>query len=158
MAVTQPLPQMSVITDPQRQTDGAGAEPVARAGRTELGMISIADQVVTKITARAAAENPDAGAAGARMLGRAVPGAGHLGVRGTDLDALPKTTVEVDGAKAFVNLEISVRWPASVLEVTGQVRRHVRDRVAELTGLQVDEVHIVVSDLATDITPPPRVR
>ena len=158
MAVAQPLPQMSVVTDPQRQTDAVRAEPAARAGRTELGMISIADQVVTKITARAAAENPDAGAAVARMLGRAVPGAGRLGVRGTDLDALPKTTVEVDGAKAFVSLEISVRWPASVLEVTGQVRRHVRDRVAELTGLQVDEVHIVVSDLATDITPPPRVR
>ena len=158
MAVAQPLPQMSMVTAPQRQTDGADAEPAARAGRTELGMISIADQVVTKITARAAAENPDAGAAVARMLGRAVPGAGHLGVRGTDLDALPKTTVEVDGVKAFVNLEISVRWPASVLEVTEQVRRHVRDRVAELTGLQVDEVHIVVADLATDITPPPRVR
>ena len=91
MAVAQPLPQMSTVTDPQPQIDAAAdLEPVARAGRTELGMISIADQVVTKITARAAAENPDAGAAVARMLGRAVPGAGHLGVRGTDLDALPK--------------------------------------------------------------------
>jgi len=30
------------------------------------------------------------------MLGRAVPGAGHLGVRGTDLQALPKTSVDVD--------------------------------------------------------------
>ena len=79
-------------------------------------------------------------------------------MRGTDLDALPKTTVEVDGSKAFVSLEISVRWPASVPEVTDQVRRHVRDRVTELAGLEVDEVHIVVSDLATDITPPPRVR
>src|SRR5437764_5866836 len=135
MAVAQPLPQMSTVTDPQPQLDtDADLEPAARAGRTELGMISIADQVVTKITARAAAENPDAGAAVARMLGRAVPGAGYLGVRGTDMDALPKTTVEVDGAKAFVSLEISVRWPASVLEVTEQVRRHVRDRVAELTG------------------------
>jgi uncharacterized alkaline shock family protein YloU len=92
------------------------------------------------------------------MLGRAVPGAGRLGVRGTDLSALPKTTVEVDGAKAFVSLEICVRWPASVPEVTGQVRRNVRDRVAELTGLQVEEVDIVVSDLATEIIPPPRVR
>ena len=92
------------------------------------------------------------------MLGRAVPGAGHLGVRGTDLQALPKTSVEVDGSKAFVTLEISVRWPASVPEITGQVRRHVRDRVRELTGLDVDEVHITVADLATDITPPPRVR
>jgi uncharacterized alkaline shock family protein YloU len=147
---------MSTATETQPGTS-TDLEPVARAGRNELGTISIADSAVTKIAARAAAENPDAGAAVARMLGRAVPGAGRLGVRGTDLDALPKTTVQVDGSKAFVNLEISVRWPASVNEVTQQVRRHVEDRVKELTGLQVDEVHIVVSDLATDITPPPRV-
>ena len=147
MAVAQPHPQMST-----------SLEPAARAGRNELGTISIADGVVSKIAARAAAENPDAGAAAARMLGRAVPGAGHLGVRGTDLEALPKTSVEVDGSKAFVTLEISVRWPASVPEITGQVRRHVRDRVRELTGLDVDEVHITVAALATDITPPPRVR
>ena len=79
-------------------------------------------------------------------------------MRGTDLAALPKTSVEVDGSKAFVTLEIAVRWPASVAEVTGQVRRHVRDRIRELAGLEVDEVHIIVADLATDITPPPRVR
>ncbi len=158
MAVAQPLPEMSTIAEPESRADAGSYVELARAGRNELGMISIADGVVTKIAARAAAENPDAGAAVARMLGRAVPGAGNLGVRSTDLDALPKTTVEVDGSKAFVSLEISVRWPASIREVTEQVRRHVRDRVAELTGLQVDEVHIVVSDLATDITPPPRVR
>jgi uncharacterized alkaline shock family protein YloU len=135
-----------------------GVEPAARAGRNELGTISIADGAVTKIAARAAAENPDAGAAAARMLGRVVPGAGHLGVRGTDLQGLPKTSVDVDGSKAFVTLELSVRWPASVPDVTAQVRHHVRDRVRELTGLDVAEVHIVVADLATDIAPPPRVR
>ena len=48
--------------------------PAPLAGRTELGTISIADGAVTKIAARAAAENPDAGAAVARVLGRAVPG------------------------------------------------------------------------------------
>jgi uncharacterized alkaline shock family protein YloU len=136
----------------------AETRPVPLAGRNELGQIIIADSVVTKIAAQAAAENPDAGAAAARVLGRSVPGAGRLGVRGTDLSALPKTSVEVDGSKAFITLEIAVRWPASVLEVTRQVRRHVRDRVQELAGLEVDEVHIVVADLATDITPPPRVR
>jgi uncharacterized alkaline shock family protein YloU len=134
------------------------ARPTPLAGRTELGTISIADGAVIKIAARAAAENPDAGAAVARMFGRAVPGAGNLGVRGTDLSALPKTSVEVDGSKAYVTLEIAVRWPVSVSEVTGLVRRHVRDRVREMAGLDVDEVHIVVADLATDITPPPRVR
>lgn len=149
MAVPQPQSPMSADT---------GAESPARGGRNELGTISIADGVVSKIAARAAAENPDAGAAVARMLGRTVPGAGHLGLRGTDLKALPKTSVDVDGSKAFVNLEISVRWPASVPEVTGQIRAHVRDRVRKLTALEVDEVHIVVADLATDITPLPRVR
>jgi uncharacterized alkaline shock family protein YloU len=134
------------------------ARPASLAGRTELGTISVADGVVAKIAARAAAENQDAGAAVARVFGRAVPGADSLPVRSTDLSALPKTSVQVDGSKAYVTLEIAVRWPASVAEVTGHVRRHVRDRVRELAGLDVDEVHIVVADLATDITPPPRVR
>lgn len=132
--------------------------PAPLASRTEFGTISITDGAVTKIAARAAAENPDAGAAVARLFGHAVPGAGSLGVRSTDLSSLPKTSVEVDGSKAFVTLEIAVRWPASVAEVTGQVRGHVRDRVRELAGLEVDEIHIVVADLATDITRPPRVR
>jgi uncharacterized alkaline shock family protein YloU len=153
MAAAQPQPQVSADTGAE-----PGAEVAARAGRGELGTISIKDGVVAKIAARAAAENPDAGAAVARMLGRAVPGAGHLGLRGTDLDALPKTSVDVDGSKAYVNLEISVRWPASVPDVTARVRQHVRARVSELTGLDVDEVRIVVADLATDITAPPRVR
>ncbi len=146
------------LAQPPPMSAGTNADPVARAGRNELGTISIADGVVSKIAARAAAENPDAGAAAARMLGRAVPGSGHLGVRGTDLQALPKTSVDVDGSKAFVTLEISVRWPASVPDVAGQVRSHVRDRVRELAGLDVDEVHIVIADLATDIVPPPRAR
>ncbi|MGI9009420.1 MAG: Asp23/Gls24 family envelope stress response protein [Streptosporangiaceae bacterium] len=154
MAVPQPR---RPVTAPAELARVATAE-LGPGGRTELGVIRIADGVVTKIAARAAAENPDAGAAAARMLGRPLPGAGHLGLRGTDLDALPKTTVQVDGSKAFVTLEISVRWPASVPDVAARVRDHVRSRVRELTGLDVDEVHIVVADLATDIVPPPRVR
>lgn len=136
----------------------AGVEVAAKAGHTELGMISIGDGAVSKIAARAAAEDPDAGAAVVRVMGRAVPGAGHLGLRGTDLAGLPKTSVDVDGSKVFVTLEISVRWPASVPAVAEQVRSHLRSRVGELTGLSVDEVHIVVADLATDIASPPRVR
>jgi uncharacterized alkaline shock family protein YloU len=136
----------------------AGVKAVAKVGRTELGTISIADGVISKIAARAAAENPDAGAAAVRMLGRTVPGAGHFGMRGTDLAGLPKTSVDVDGSKAFLTLEISIRWPASVPDVTDQVRSHLRSRIGELTGLTVEEVHIVVADLVTDITPPPRVR
>jgi uncharacterized alkaline shock family protein YloU len=143
---------------PQPVTANTQAAPVARAGRNELGTISVPDSVVTKIVARAAAENPDAGAAAARMLGRAVPGASSMpGVRNIDLEGLPKTSVDVDGSKAFITLELSVRWPASIPEVTARVRSHVRDRVRQLAGLDVDEVHIIVADLATDLTSP-RVR
>ena len=67
--------------------EAAGTGPGAGVGRTELGTITLAERAVVKIAARAAAENPDAGAAAARVLGRPVPGAGHLGVRGTDLGA-----------------------------------------------------------------------
>jgi hypothetical protein len=110
------------FAQPQPVTAGTQAAPAARAGRNELGTISMP------------------------------------GVRTIDLEGLPKTTVDVDGSKAFITLEISVRWPASIPEVTAQVRSHVRDRVRQLAGLDVDEVHIVVADLATDITSPPRVR
>ena len=127
-------------------------------GRTGLGRVSVSDAAVRKIAARAAVEHPDAGAAAALLFGRPVPGAGHLGTRGSDLQGLPKTSVIVDGRKAFVTVELSIRWPESIPQVSAAVRAHVRARVAELTGLDVDEVHITVADLVTDIAAPPRVR
>lgn len=127
-------------------------------GDSALGSIQIADQVVAKIAARAAAELPDAGASATRVLGRSVPGAGRLGLHSADLDGLPKTSADVDGAVVYVTLELAVRWPASVVAVTEQVREHVSTRVGELTGLRVAEVQIMVSDLVTHIASPPRVR
>ena len=127
-------------------------------GRNELGSIIIRDGVVAKIAACAAVEIPDAGAAATRVMGRRVPGGGRLGLRATDLEALPKTTAEIDGMRAFLSVKLSVRWPASVPNTTAQVRQHVRERVEELTGLSVSEVRITVADLVTSIAPPPRVR
>jgi uncharacterized alkaline shock family protein YloU len=134
------------------------AVPGSPAGRTELGMIGISDRVVAKMAARAAVEIPDAGAAAPRVLGRSVIGAAALGARGTSLTALPKSSADVDGSTVIVDLSISVRWPASVPEVSSAVREHVRGRVHELTGLTVTEVSISVTDLATRLPGPPRVR
>ena len=119
----------------------------------------IADGAVTKIAARAAAENPDAGAAAARMLGRAVPGPTACPVCAAPTwKGCRRPPWTWTAPRPIVSLEISVRWPASIQEVTAQVRDHVRGRIRELAGLDVEEVHIVVADLATDITPPPRAR
>jgi len=149
---------MSHAVETRASSLADATDRAAGVGRTALGTISIGDRVVSKIAARAAVEVPDAGAAATRVLGRTVPGAGHLGLRGTDLDGLPKTSVDVDGSKAYIDLTIGVRWPAPVAEVSEQVRSSVQERVGELTGLSVDEVRITVADLVTHIVPPPRVR
>ena len=131
-------------------SDTQAGPPVAPAvGRGELGTISIGDSVVAKLAAQAAVEIPDAGAAAPRLLGRSLPGAGGLGVRATSLSGVPKASAHVDGSLALIRLEISVRWPASVPAVTAAVREHVRARVAELTGLLVPEVTILVTSLVT---------
>ena len=89
------------------------------------------------------------------VLGRSL--AGVPGARGTSLESLPKTFAEVDGSLVLLELQISVRWPASVPDTAAQVRQHVAARVTELTGLRVGEVRIQVTDLVTHLTPPPRV-
>jgi len=131
--------------------------PASQVGRTELGIITINDRVVAKMAARAATEIPDAGAAAPRVLGRSVTGAAALGARTTSLTALPKSSADIDGSIVILDLSISVRWPASVPEVTSAVREHVRGRVHELTGLAVTEVSISVTDLVTRLPGPPRV-
>ncbi|HEY2577769.1 MAG TPA: Asp23/Gls24 family envelope stress response protein [Streptosporangiaceae bacterium] len=132
--------------------------PGSRAGRTELGMISIDDRVVEKMASCAVAEIPDAGGAAPRILGRSMPGAGVFGTRRTSLTALPKVSADVDGSIVVLELSISVRWPASVPEVSSAVREHVRSRVSDLTGLTVTEIAISVTDLVTRLPGPPRVR
>jgi uncharacterized alkaline shock family protein YloU len=128
------------------------------AGHSGLGVISISDSAVQDIAAQAAAESPDAGGAAPRVLGRAVPGAGALGVRRTSLTAPPKARARVDGSVVTLDISMSIRWPASVPKVTSAVREHVRSKVSELTGLTVQEISISVTALVTDPPPSPRVR
>jgi uncharacterized alkaline shock family protein YloU len=147
------------MTAIQAASPAAGlALPGSRAGRTELGLITINDRVVAKMAARAATEIPDAGAAAPRVMGRSVTGAAVVGARTTSLTGLPKASADVDGSVVTLDLSISVRWPASVPEVTSAVRERVCSRVSGLTGLTVAEVSISVTDLVTRLPGPARVR
>ena len=142
-------------------TSDTAVEPApreVRPGRTELGTVSISSRVVQKIAARAAVEVPDAGAAAPRVMGRSVTGAHVLGGRQTSLTGLPEAEAEVDGSTAALALWVSIRWPASIPGVSTAVREAVRDRVGTLTGLEVTEVSISVTDLATRLDGLPRVR
>jgi uncharacterized alkaline shock family protein YloU len=140
------------------EADRGAAEPAAAVlGHSDLGTVTISPRVVEKLAARAAVEIPDAGAAAPRVLGRSVSGPRALGARQTSLTGLPKSTADVDGSRAMLDLAISVRWPASVPAVTQAVREHVTSRVTELTGLIVTEVAISVTDLVTSLPAPARV-
>src|SRR6476659_2956089 len=148
------LPASSEMSAPA----GSRGVSAPAIGRNELGTITVDDDVVAKMAACAAVEIPDAGAAATRVMGRSIPGGGRLGLRATNLAALPKTKAEIDGNSTFLSMELSIRWPASVPDTAAQVRQHVRERIQELAGLTVAEVDITVAALATTITPPPRVR
>jgi uncharacterized alkaline shock family protein YloU len=113
----------------------AGAElaPPGQRGSTD-----IADRVVEKIAAYAAAEVDDAHGPARRMLGLKMPGA-----------TAPKVTVLIDGQLATVRLALSVRYPAPIRQVTRRVREHVTERVGKLTGLDVRHVDIEVPALIT---------
>jgi uncharacterized alkaline shock family protein YloU len=137
-------------------THDSGAS--AAATDEPSGTITISDAVVAKLASRAVLEVPDAGGATPRVFGRAVPGAGHLGIRETSLTTAPKSSADVDGYVARVEVAISVRWPVSIRQVTEQVRGHLRERLHALTGLTVAEVRVTVTDLVIDVAPTGRVR
>ncbi|HEX2315905.1 MAG TPA: Asp23/Gls24 family envelope stress response protein [Thermomonospora sp.] len=112
--------------------------------RSDHGVTTIADRVVARIASRAAAEVEEAGG-----VQRSV-----LGVRlGRSRRARAQATL--DGTTVTARVELSVRYPASVLTVTRQARDRIRHRVESLTGLTVSHVDI---DVTTLEPPEPRER
>ena len=121
-----------------------------------LGAINVSQSVVAKVAAHAASELPQVGGA-SHGLGR-LPRGDLLGGGKPDLGRRPKVIAHVEGTKAYLQLVVSVRWPASVPNVTSTLRHHVRERVQQLTGLQVGAVNIEVAALIADTAPLARVQ
>ncbi|SDZ47830.1 Uncharacterized conserved protein YloU, alkaline shock protein (Asp23) family [Asanoa ishikariensis] len=126
--------------------------PLAEASRVlpepdYLGDVVISERVVAKIASQAVYETPRAGAAAPRMFGSVMPGAGHMGIRASDLAARPKTSAQIDSSVVYVDMAISVRWPESLADVTERIRDTVEDRIKAWTGLTVARVRISVTDL-----------
>jgi uncharacterized alkaline shock family protein YloU len=117
--------------------------PPARIGRNELGRVEVSSRAVEKIAALAAMEVEDAGGATGRGLGR-------QSRRRSGLNRMPKVSADVEGGHVFLDLELSVRWPASVAQVSDAVRDRLVADVSTLAGLEVSEVNIEVVDLVTE--------
>ncbi|MEV8633452.1 Asp23/Gls24 family envelope stress response protein [Streptosporangium sp. NPDC051023] len=106
------------------------APPVRTAVPAELrGRTDIPARVVSRIAARAAGEV-------ARV--REVRERGPLTFGG-------HTHATVDGGLALLELEVSVEYPAPLLRMAEEIRRHVGERVRALTGLTVGQIDIDVT-------------
>jgi uncharacterized alkaline shock family protein YloU len=109
------------------------------------GSTHVEDTVVEKIAARAVGEVDHVGGAANRVLGVAI-GSDHA-------DRSPKVTARVDGSIVTLDVLLSVTYPAPVGRVTREVREHVIERLATLTGLTARQVDITVAALHSAATP-----
>lgn len=126
----------------EESVDRPPADSAARVG----GTIHINEDAIAKMASHAASELPDVGGP-TRGLGHV--GADRLGGK-ADLHRRPKASAQIDGDHVYVDLVVSVRWPALLPQVTSALREHVRTRIEHLTGLHVDTVNIDIADLVDD--------
>ncbi|MFF3843648.1 Asp23/Gls24 family envelope stress response protein [Streptomyces sp. NPDC002328] len=137
-----------------RKTTRRGGEDPASRGRT-----TIADGVVEKI----------AGLAARDVLGVHAMGSGVSRTFGAVRDRVPGGKSVTRGVKAEVgevqtalDLEIVVDYGVSISDVARDVRENVVAAVERMTGLEVVEVNIAVSDVKLpeeeDEEPEPRIQ
>ncbi|MET8994000.1 Asp23/Gls24 family envelope stress response protein [Amycolatopsis sp. Hca4] len=112
---------------------------------TKQGTTTIADTVVQKIAGLAAREVPgvhDLGGGAARAFGALrdrIPGASASVGQGV--------SVEVGEKQAAVDLQVLVEYGVAIAELARSVRRNVVTAIEQMTGLEVVEVNINVTDV-----------
>lgn len=110
---------------------------------TERGSTLIGESVVSRIAGVSAGE-----VKGVHLGGSASRTAGGVienltGSSGTSRGV----SVEVGRVEAAIDLTIGLDYGRNILETTDEVRRRVKDQVESLTGLQVTELNVVISDI-----------
>lgn len=121
------------------------AEKTETALATSQGTTTIADTVVQKIAGLAARQVSgvhDLGGGAARAFGALrdrIPGASASAGQGV--------SVEVGEKQAAVDLQILVEYGVAIADLARSVRRNVITSIEQMTGLQVVEVNITVSDV-----------
>ncbi|MEU1943781.1 MULTISPECIES: Asp23/Gls24 family envelope stress response protein [unclassified Streptomyces] len=117
----------------------------------ERGATRIADRVVAKIASQAAREAlrvDGTGAADAAAAADVADVVDTADVGLTDAAAAPPHAVAVvRGDVARVRVAVELGYPSDIGAHCGAVRRHVIERVGELTGMEVPEVVVTVERL-----------
>ncbi len=128
------------------QSNDAAAPETALV--TQQGRTSIADSVVAKIAGVASRDVSgvfDLGGGTARAVGairERIPGSRTNHAQGV--------AVEVGERQAAIDLELVAEYGVSITDLAAAIRRNVIASVERMTGLEVTEVNISVSDVHLD--------
>jgi uncharacterized alkaline shock family protein YloU len=115
--------------------DGAGALPAP----AQRGQTTIAERVVARVAAQAAAEVGQTGGAARQLIGITIgrqTGEGNA-----------RVSAHTEGQVAMIEMRLSLAYPVPLRALTREVRRHVMERVTGLTGYEVHHVDIEVARL-----------
>lgn len=127
------------------ETSRGSRKPEVTKQSDDRGTTTIDDSVVAKIAGIATREVNGVDSMGGQLSSAVAEVVGRI--RG-DEHATSGVGVEVGTRQAAVDLSITVQYPAIITEVASSVRENVIDRIEKLTGLEVVEVNIAVTDLA----------
>jgi uncharacterized alkaline shock family protein YloU len=134
---------MTTTVEKTNATAKSGAEPGTLV--TKEGVTTIADTVVQKIAGLATREVSGVYALG----GGAARAFGALRERipGASASASQGVSVEVGEKQAAVELQILVEYGVSIADLARSVRRNVITSIEQMTGLEVVEVNINITDV-----------
>lgn len=144
------MPQASTTdaTSSTGRTDITGNALVPSALDSSLGRTTIADTVVSKIAGIAARD-----VVGVHSLGggstRAI-GVLRERIPGGRTNVSQGVAVEVGEKQAAVDIDIVAEYGVSIADLAAGIRENVITAVERMTGLQVNEVNIVVHDVFLD--------
>ena len=109
----------------------------------EHGSTRIGDSVVSRIAGMAAGE-----VEGVYMGGGASRTAGGVLESVTGSDSQKRgVSVEVGRTEAAIDLTMGIEYGRNILDLAGQVRNRITQRVESLTGLRVTELNVTESDI-----------
>ncbi len=136
---------MTDETSQQTSSADNGAATEDSALVTRYGRTSIADSVVAKIAGVATRDMSgvyDLGGGAARTMG-----AIRERIPGSRTNHSQGISVEVGERQAAIDLELVAEYGVSLVDLAEAIRRNVIASVERMTGLQVTEVNIAVSDM-----------
>jgi len=110
--------------------------PVSATPVEKRGVTTVPAAVVARIAEQVASEHPRIGASAGGVLG--------VGAR-RDFASRPAAECDLYGAVAVLRLDVGVAFPVDLAATCAGLRARVRERVEELTGLQVGRLDLEIS-------------